>query len=570
MISVTKREFNPASVVQFINKGINPIIAKLFSSRGVSEDKDALLHLKDLIPLSELTNADKMAEVLANAIMRKDKILVVADYDADGATSCAICVRALKAFGANVEYLIPNRLEHGYGLTPDIVEVAKETHDPKYLLTVDNGIASHAGVDKANELGIKVLVTDHHLPAETHPDAEVIVNPNQHGCNFPSKALAGCGVAYYVMWALQLELERRGVTFEDNTFKVVSLLPLVAVGTVADLVALDVNNRILVKNGLEMIRKKFTFPGIEQLCLVAERVPRNITTTDIGFQVGPRINAAGRLDTMDIGVECLITDSVARARHIAKVLNEINKDRKLIERDIVDDAVHQIAEMASAMPADRMSVALYNKDWHEGVIGIAASRVKDLKFRPTFILTSNKHGQVKGSGRSIPGVHLRDALVLVDRRNPGLMIKYGGHAMAAGITIRGDGFELFRDEFEKVCAELIKPEMLEVTIQTDGGIEDFDLDIQNVRMIKNQVWGQAFTEPAFQDTFEVLKARVSSGVLMMDLKPEGKPPVTALRYKFDGVPPVVGSKISCVFLLDAKTYKDKENINLIISHFIEP
>lgn len=568
-MNISNRRVIPSDIRKMTALGLTPMVANLYSGRGVSEAKGALLQLKDLIPYNQLTNAENMAKILVGAILRKDRLLIVADYDADGATSCAIMWRALKAFGANVGYIIPDRLVQGYGLTPDIAEIAcTQPEKPVYLITVDNGIASNAGVDVANKHGVKVLVTDHHLPGDTPPNAECIVNPNQHGCNFPSKALAGCGVAFYVMWALQDALVSDGFPFAEQFFSVFSLLPIVAVGTVADLVSMDDNNRILVKNGMDAIRKRPTFPGIEQLCLVADKNPRQLTTSIIGFQIGPRINAAGRLENMEIGVECLITDSVGRAQAIAKLLNNINNTRKDVEAGIVEDAVDKLSK---EFDESKFSLVLHADSWHEGVIGIAASRLKDKVWRPTIIMTTTASGDLKGSCRSIPGFHLRDALVEVDTDNPGLILKFGGHAMAAGLTVRPDGLAKFTEEFEKVAKKhLDSSGLLSQSMEVDGSIVPYNVDIDVAKNLKMQVWGQNFPEPTFVDTFKIINQKLignTKSLLTMDVELNGHV-YKAKKFKFEGA---TSNKefITLAYQLDPEKYLEKENLVLNIIHIIE-
>lgn len=564
-MNIVERTFVPSTALALVKSGISPVLARVLAARGVSTKEDAVPALDRLLPYTAMAGATKMAEILADAIEQGKRLLIVADYDADGATACSVGVRALRALGANVGYLIPNRLEHGYGLTPEIARIACAVEPkPDYIITVDNGIASHAGIDTANSLGVPVLVTDHHLPAETHPNAAVIVNPNQHGCTFPSKSLAGCGVIFYVMWALQDELISRGFAAEgmNPNFTVEDLLPIVAIGTVADVVALDSNNRILVNEGLRRIRQGYSYPGIDALAKISGRLARELSTSDIAFGVGPRINAAGRLETMDAGVECLTTDSVARAEALAQVLHDINDRRKEIEGEMVGEAVRRL--LTDVRP-DRYTAVMHSQEWHQGVIGVVAGRLKERIWRPTFIMASGKNGELKGSGRSIPGFHLRDALDVVDKRYPGVLVKFGGHAMAAGVTVRAGGFEEFAAAFEEVAREMLKPGDLKQCLDVDGSLDLPEMNLETVRELKQLVWGQAFPEPSFCDEFKVAEARPIGGGqhLRLVLEKEGRR-FTAVKFRHtDGLPP---ARVRAVYKLDANKYKDETNLQLLIEH----
>lgn len=565
-MNIVERKFSPSSALMLMKAGVHPVLARVLTARGVKAKEEAAQTLDHLIPYTELLNATKMASILADAVITQKRLLILADYDADGATACSVGVRALKAFGANVGYLIPNRLEHGYGLTPEIARIACAAEPrPDYIVTVDNGIASHAGIAEANRLGVPVLVTDHHLPGDTHPDAACIVNPNQHGCTFASKAMAGCGVMYYVMWALQDELIARGHDGYENmdpNFAIDDLLPIVAIGTVADVVALDANNRILVNEGITRIRKGHSFAGVDALAKISGRSPRELSTSDIAFGIGPRINAAGRLESMDAGVETLTTDSVARAEALAQILHDINDRRKEIEGEMTDEAVRRL--LTDVQP-DRYTAVLHAEDWHQGVIGIVAGRIKERIWRPTFVLANGKNGELKGSGRSIPGFHLRDALDMVDRRCPGLLPKFGGHAMAAGVTVRAGGLEEFTKAFEQVARELLKPSDLLQSLEVDGALDAGEMSLETVKVIKSQVWGQAFPEPAFCDEFRVVEARPIGGGqhLRLTLEKNGQR-YQAVKFRHaDGTP---AAKVKAVFKLDANTFRDETNLQLLVEH----
>lgn len=430
MNKVTQRSYSTAISTQLNEAGISPLMARIYAARGIENATQLNTDIKRLLPFDTLRNAKKMASLLADAIDAKKKLLIVADYDADGATACAVAVRGLSMLGAQVDFIVPNRFEYGYGLTPEIVRLAKES-DPDIIVTVDNGIASVEGVAEAYRLGMQVLVTDHHLPGDTLPDAECIVNPNQPDCAFPSKNLAGVGVMFYTLMALRAELRLRGAFKDHPEPNLGNLLDLVALGTVADVVKLDENNRILVQQGLQRIRAGRCCAGIQALLQIARRPIAQVTTYELGFIVGPRLNAAGRLEDMSLGIRCLLTDDATEASEIAAKLDALNHERRSIEADMQDSA---LSALDTFDPAASYSLALFNEDWHQGVIGILASRLKDKFHRPVIAFAHAKNGELKGSGRSIPGLHLRDALDLVSKRHPNLILKFGGHAMLCNAT----------------------------------------------------------------------------------------------------------------------------------------
>lgn len=563
-MKTVERVYAPRQALALMRQGAPALLARLWAGRGIDTVDQVVHPVARLLPYTDLLNCEAAAHRLASAIKTEQRILVVADYDADGATACSVMVRGLRAYGANVGFLIPNRLEHGYGLTPEIVEVAADLSPrPEIILTVDNGISSHAGIARANELGLEVVVTDHHLAAATLPAASVIVNPNQPACQFASKAMAGCGVAWYVMWALQDALFEHDIAQADPSFSVHDLLPIVAIGTVADVVALDANNRSLVAEGLARIRSGKSFAGIDALAKAASRDPRELSTTDIAFGVGPQINAAGRLESMDAGVDCLTTDDKERARVLAGLLHDINQRRKEIEADTVEEATRQLFEKVDVA---NHSIVLHSTQWHQGVIGIVAGRIKEKYFRPTFVLANGNEGEVKGSGRSIPGFHLRDALDLVDKRVPGVLLKFGGHAMAAGVTIRADSVDAFRAAFEEVARSLLTPDQLNQELIVDGGLEPGELSLETVRLLKQQVWGQAFPEPIFFDTFEVVDARpIGEGKhLKLSLARSGKR-YGAVRFRYSG--PLPTGRLKVAYKVDANTFRDETNLQLLVEHF---
>lgn len=502
MPALVERRFDANRAALLAAAGIPPVLARIYAARQVSDQTELDCGLARLLPLDQMRGVSDMAVMLADAIAAKKSILIVADYDADGATACAVGVRALRLFGAQVDYLVPNRFEFGYGLTPEIVTVAAR-RKPDYILTVDNGIAAVDGVAEANRLGIAVLVTDHHLPGAELPDAACIVNPNQVGCNFGSKHLAGVGVIFYVMLALRAELKRRG-KFSGELPKLAQLLDIVALGTVADVVKLDHNNRILVSQGLRRIRAGHVCAGIAALIDVAGRSRQTLSAWDLAFALGPRLNAAGRLDDMSMGIELLLCDDPARARELATKLDALNRERREIEADMQAAAALKV-EFDSAQ---RYTICLYDRDWHPGVIGILASRLREAHHRPSIAFAPGENGTLKGSGRSINALHLRDALYLVSERVPGVIKKFGGHAMAAGLSIDEADFDRFAAAFEAVCRELLDEAALTQVIETDGSLDAEEIDFTLARELGNAVWGQGFAAPLFCDEFDVEDQRI--------------------------------------------------------------
>jgi single-stranded-DNA-specific exonuclease len=485
-------------------EGISPLLSRLYAARSVSNTAEIQSRLTSLLPFESMKGIPEMAAELADGIEAGAHFLIVADYDADGATACAIGVQGLRMLGAHVDYLVPNRAVHGYGLSPAIVEEAAQLQ-PEALITVDNGIAAIDGVNAANELGIPVYVTDHHLPGDTLPDAAGIVNPNQPGCPFPSKHLAGVGVMFYLLLALRAEMRGRGAFNGKPEPDLRVLLDRVALGTVADVVKLDANNRILVNQGLQRIRAGLASPGIRALMQVAGRRPEKAGVFDLGFMLGPRLNAAGRLQDMRLGIECLLAPSIEAALPLAQQLHELNLSRKDIEADMKEQALALLEDVDCA---DRHGLAMYHPEWHAGVVGILASRLKEKYHRPVFAFALGEGGELKGSGRSIAALHLRDALDWIDRQHPGLILKFGGHAMAAGLSIREEDFPTFRDAFEQLARERLSPADLEEIIETDGELDPDELNLELVKTLENAVWGQGFPAPLFQGEFSVLSQRV--------------------------------------------------------------
>ena len=517
MPAITIRPIAADAIQTLTQNGVHPLLAQIYAARGIANEQQLATSLERLHAPATMLNLQRMGTLLADAIAENKKLLIVADYDADGATACAVGMRALRSMGADIAYLVPNRFEYGYGLTPEIVQLAASEKQPDVIITVDNGIASVDGVAEANRLGIKVLVTDHHLPGDTLPDAWCIINPNQPGCTFPSKHLAGVGVMFYLMLALRAVLRERGVA---NLPNLANLLDLVALGTVADVVRLDENNRILVHQGLQRIRAGRSQPGIAALLRVAARDAARVGTYDLGFAVGPRLNAAGRLTDMSLGIECLITDDAGRALKIAQELDALNRERRAIEADMQESA---LAALEQKTQASGYTVSLYDPQWHQGVIGIVASRIKDKFHRPAVAFARGVAGEIKGSGRSIRGLHLRDALDLVSKRTPGLILKFGGHAAAAGLTLRDSDFEKFQFHFEDVVRTLLSPADLEREIETDGSLPVEHATLESAHALRDGIWGQGFPEPRFLDSFEIVQQRiVGERHLKLRLRRDGK------------------------------------------------
>lgn len=565
MTRIVTRAPSPADAAVLVRHGVHPVIARLYAARGVCSPNEIETELKKLHAPVELKGCDEAAVVLADALASKRRMLVVADYDCDGATACAVAVRGLRMFGAQIDYLVPNRFEYGYGLTPEIVALAagRAGGKPDLLITVDNGIASVDGVEAANALGIDVLVTDHHLPGDDLPPARAIVNPNQPGCDFPSKCIAGVGVIFYVLLALRAELRRRNA-FTDSMPepRLDGLLDLVALGTVADVVKLDPNNRILVAQGLKRIRAGRMQPGIAALFRAAARDARVASGFDLGFALGPRLNAAGRLSDMSLGIECLITDDIGRAWELAQQLDGINRERREIEAGMQEQALE---ELANIDPADSATLTLFNPAWHQGVIGIVAGRLKEKFHRPSFTFAHADDSGVlsKGSGRSIPGFHLRDAVDLISKREPGMIVKFGGHAMAAGMTIVTADIPRFTAAFEAVGREWLTKDALSRVVETDGELEDAYFTPQFVELIDNAVWGQGFPAPVFSGEFEVAsQALVKDKHLKLQLR-RGQQRFNAIWFNHTDTLP---NRTVVAYRLVSDTWNGVARVQMIVEH----
>ncbi|TAM53637.1 MAG: single-stranded-DNA-specific exonuclease RecJ [Paraburkholderia sp.] len=571
MTRIVNRTCSPADQAVLIRHGLHPILARLYAARGVRLPDEIETALTRLVPPVELKGASDAAALLADAIAQDRRLLVVADYDCDGATACAVAVRGLRMFGARVDYLVPNRFEYGYGLTPEIVELAAE-RSPDLLITVDNGIASVDGVAAANARGIDVLVTDHHLPGDTLPAARAIVNPNQPGCAFPSKCIAGVGVMFYVLLALRARLREQDAFGENGALgkagipepRLDGLLDLVALGTVADVVKLDGNNRVLVAQGLARIRRGRMQPGVAALFRAAGRDARSASGFDLGFALGPRLNAAGRLSDMSLGIECLTTDDVGRAWELAQQLDAMNRERREIEAGMQQQALDEIATLD---PEGRATITLFNESWHQGVIGIVAGRLKEKYHRPafTFALADERGELVKGSGRSIPGFHLRDALDLIAKREPDLLLKFGGHAMAAGVTLAARDVPRFADAFEAVARAALDDDALARVVMTDGELEDAYFTPQVVELIDAAVWGQGFPAPTFSGEFDVVsQALVKDKHLKLQLA-RGRQRFQAIWFNHTDTLP---ARARLAYRLAADSWNGVVRVQLIVEHAV--
>ncbi|MDX9667065.1 single-stranded-DNA-specific exonuclease RecJ [Pseudomonas sp. P5_152] len=549
-----------------------PLLTRLYAARGVQSEAELDKSLARLIPFQQLKGIEAAVDLLVVALEQRQRILIVGDFDADGATASTVGVLGLRLLGAaHVDYLVPNRFEYGYGLTPEIVEVAL-TRTPQLLITVDNGISSVEGVAAAKKAGLQVLVTDHHLPGDELPLADAIVNPNQPGCDFPSKALAGVGVIFYVLMALRARLRSLGWYASTAQPNIGELLDLVALGSVADVVPLDANNRILVHQGLERIRAGRARPGIKAILEVAKRDHARITSTDLGFILGPRLNAAGRLDDMSLGIECLLTDNVELAREMAAQLDGMNQDRKSIEQGMQREALAQLKDLpVESMP---FGLCLFDPEWHQGVIGILASRMKERYFRPTIAFADAGNGMLKGSGRSVQGFHIRDALSVVAAQHPDLISKYGGHAMAAGLTLPQANFALFAEAFDAEVRRQLREEDLTGRLLSDGtlAVEEFHLEL--ARALRHAgPWGQHFPEPLFHGVFQLVEQRVvGERHLKVVLKSEcGSVKLDGIAFGIDREvwPNPTIRWVELAYKLDVNEFRGQETVQLMIAH-IEP
>lgn len=553
---------------------LHPILKRIYANRDINQLAQVDYSLVRLLNYDQLKGIDVAANLIADAVSHDQRLLVIGDYDADGATSTALMLRALRRFAAqHVHYLVPNRFEYGYGLTPEIVAVAKD-YTPDMLITVDNGISSIDGVEAAKQLDIKVVITDHHLPGQQLPAADAIVNPNQPGCPFPSKSIAGVGVAFYTMLAVRGALRARG-WFDQQRQQpnMAELLDLVALGTVADVVPLDENNRILVQQGIRRIRAGKSCVGIKALFQAAGKDMSACSSTDLGFFIGPRLNAAGRLEDMSAGIECLITDSASVAETIAAELNTLNSQRKQIEQGMLTEALADMEALLISLNTDQLQagVCLYNGDWHQGVIGLLASRIKERYHRPVIAFANanddSDSDEIKGSARSIRGLHIRDVLDTIASRHPGLIKKFGGHAMAAGLSIRKRDFETFKQAFEQQVAALLSEDELEEVVETDGGIEAEQLSLETAHVIETAgPWGQHFPEPVFDNQFEVINWKVVGDKhLKMQLRlNQADKAVDAIAFNTlaDDLPST--ERIHVAYRMNVNEFRNNRSLQLIV------
>ncbi len=580
-VSIVRRQISKECASVALSDNLPPVLQRIYRSRGVKDERELQRSLKNLERGQSLKGIDQAAHLLADAITNSQRILIVGDFDADGATSSALGTLALRAMGAtSVEYLVPNRFEYGYGLSPDIVEVAKQ-YRPNLLVTVDNGISSIEGVRAAKASGMKVLITDHHLAGSELPEADAIVNPNQPGCKFPFKNTAGVGVIFYVLCALRSELERRGWFVPQRPKpNMAAYLDLVALGTVADVVGLDSNNRIFVHQGIGRIRTGRARPGILALAEVSRRNPARLAAPDLGFALAPRLNAAGRLDDMSLGIELLITDDPEQARYLASQLDGLNQERRDIEGSMKEEALRGLAKLKLDSDLDNKvdalpwGVCLFQQDWHQGVIGILASRVKEKMNRPVIAFAPGNEGEIKGSARSIPGFHIRDALEAISTRHPGLILKFGGHAMAAGLSLKESGYQAFSDAFEQEVRRLLTREQLESSLTTDGELSTVELNLNTAEILREAgPWGQSFPEPVFDGVFELQEQRLLGGkhLKMMVVPEQGGEWIDAISFNVDSHrwPNTAVRKVRLVYHLGVNEFRGRRSVQLMVEH-LEP
>jgi single-stranded-DNA-specific exonuclease len=572
-MKITAREVPPRSTWALEQAGVHPLLARLFASRGVRHIDELDDAPAKLLPPAELKGALDAARLLADAIEQNLPICIVADYDCDGATACAVGLRGLKMLGARTEqvsFVVPDRALHGYGLTPPIVDLVHAKR-AKVLMTVDNGMASHEAVDRAHALGLQVVITDHHLPVvDAHgqfslPKADVIVNPNQPGCPFPSKALVGVGVMFYVLLALRAELRQRGAFDAASQPRIDSLLDLVALGTIADVGRLDANNRRLVSLGLKRIRSGRMQPGIAALFTAAGRDPAKASSQDFGFALGPRVNAAGRLAEMGLGIECLLTDDAGRAQDLAQQLDAINRERRELESGMREQA-ESLLESLLSEDEPPPAIAIFDPEFHEGVVGIVASRLKDRQHRPTFVFALGQDGLLKGSGRSIPGFHLRDALDLVSKRHPALLKKFGGHAMAAGCTIAEEDFDTFEQALMKVAHEGLDASLLARQLSTDGPLDTQWFTPETASALDQAVWGPGFEAPVFSDAVDVIGQRlVGTRHMKLSLRVQGQVRDGIWFGRTEPLP----DKAHLAFRISLDEYQGRQRVQIMVEGLAE-
>ena len=562
MIPIVRRVV-PVNVQALVDAGVPSILARVYAARGIESTAELEIGLAALPTFESLSNIDAAVDRLIHAIDVGERIVIVADYDADGATACAIALEGLRGFGANVDFIVPNRFEYGYGLTPEIVALAAN-RNAELIITVDNGIGSVEGVAAAKARGIDVLVTDHHLPGATLPDA-IIVNPNQFGCAFPSKNIAGVGVMFFVLAALRAGLRRRGAFARSREPNLGALLDLVALGTVADVVRLDHVNRILVAQGLARIRSGHAHPGVQALFSVAGRDVGRATAFDLGFVAGPRLNAAGRLADMSLGIRCLLARSSAEAAQLAAELDALNRERREVERTMQDEALNDLEAIEGTTGADAFTLCVYRPEWHQGVVGIVASRLKDRYHRPAIVFARGAGGELRGSGRSIGGFHLRDGLDLVTKRAPGIIRRFGGHAFAAGLTIDEAALPTFAAAFEAVARDSLTPAHLRRSFETDGLLSSGELTFAFAKSLELSVWGQGFPAPAFDDVFDVVSQRmVADKHLRLSLGRDGERFDAIAFQQTVPLPP----RIRAAYRPEVHQWQGLEGLELVVEHWL--
>lgn len=551
----------------FLDIPSSPLLKQLYASRGIKNRDELDTRTQKLLSSRSLKGINEACELLYQALLSSQKIVVVGDFDADGATSTALSVLALRMLGfTQIDYLIPNRFDYGYGLSPEIVDLAIGK-GAQLLMTVDNGISSIAGVAYAKQKGLAVLVTDHHLPAEQVPQADVIVNPNQTGCSFASKNLAGVGVAFYVMSSLRSFMSKKGCFTDKAVPNLASLLDIVALGTVADVVTLDANNRILVKQGLARIRADACRVGISALISVAKRNQSQLVASDLGFSLGPRLNAAGRLDEMSYGVELLLTDNVEHANVLANELDALNQSRRSIEQGMQQEALKTLESLKLDENSIPHAICLFDPSWHQGVIGLVASRIKESYYRPTFVFAKASDGEIKASARSIPGVHIRDMLDLVDKKIPSVILKFGGHAMAAGLSIKESDFKLFAETLNEILVEQVESSLLSNTLLSDGQLTEPQFSLEQAQELRDAgPWGQGFPAPLFDGCFKLLQQRlVGEKHLKMTLQIDNRI-IDAIAFNVDTQfwPNAMVKKVYCAYRLEINEFRGNRSVQMLV------
>ncbi|WP_028115948.1 single-stranded-DNA-specific exonuclease RecJ [Ferrimonas senticii] len=569
MVRITRRADADTSALTHLD----PLLAQIYARRGISDSNQLGLELSDILSPSSMLGLREGATLLADAIAAQKRLVIVGDFDADGATSSAVVMLALRSMGARfVDYIVPNRFDYGYGLSPPLVALAQQG-GAEVLITVDNGISAHAGVDAAKAAGMQVLVTDHHLPGSTVPDADVIVNPNRDECGFGSRALAGVGVAFYLMSALRAELRQRD-WFAQQQIAMPNLadwLDIVALGTVADVVPLDHNNRVLVHQGLRRIRAGRCRPGIQALLEVANKELPRIVASDLGFTVGPRLNAAGRLDDMALGIACLLTDDINEARQIAASLDGLNRERREIEQGMQQEAQAALTRLNLGGQQLPWGLALYQSDWHQGVIGILASRIKEQYHRPVIAFAEAGGGEIKGSARSIEGLHMRDLLERIDTQHPGLILKFGGHAMAAGLSLKEADYDRFAELYDNEVRSTIEEHQLTGELLSDGELRAEQMSLETAQLLRNAgPWGQHFPEPLFDGHFKLLDQRLLADKhLKMTVETEcGSKQFDAIAFNVDRKqwPDASVQWLNLVYKLDVNHWRGRDSVQLMVEH----